>query len=370
MASSYWEARGALRQAVYDRKNNEIVKSVSRTYDRVSRQLEDDIDSIIETYTRKSGLSPRQAYEYLRSGVPEGILDNLRERVGSLINGKERRKLEVILNTSGYRARISRVDAIKASSRVGLTEAAEVELVALKGHLEGISEVAYSRMMFDVQKGLGIGFESAGVPRKALNEILSSKWAGASYSDSVWLNRDATASMMDKVLMEMSTMGKLSDPTLQDVRGMVDVSKWKGSLKSKFKDVEQYRKYAANRLIRTESAYVANQSTAIAYEDCGIERYEFVSILDGRTSQKCGDLDGKIFDMDEMEVGVNYPPTHPHCRSNTAPVIEGVDKTGWERRGRGKDNKSVLLPRSMDYSTWKRWQDAGCPDVVEWTKGQ
>jgi SPP1 gp7 family putative phage head morphogenesis protein len=366
MASAYWNNRSALRQAAYDKANNAIVASVSRTYDRVARQLEDDIDSIIGTYTRKTGLSPRDAYEYLRSGVPDGVMDNLRARVSMIENVREKRKLETIINTSAYRARISRLDAIKASTRVGLTEAAEVELSALKGHLEGISDAAYSRMMFDTQKALGVGFEASGVPRKTLNEILKSKWAGVSYSDSVWMNRDATASLLDKALMEMSTMGKLSDPTLRDVRGMVDISKWKGAIKSKFKTQEEYAKYAANRLIRTESAYVANQTTALAYEECEIDKYEFVSVLDGRTSQKCGDLDGRIIEMADKEVGVNWPPLHPFCRSNTAPYIEGVDKAGWQRRGRDKEGKSVLLPRDMNYSTWKRWQNDGCPEVNKW----
>jgi SPP1 gp7 family putative phage head morphogenesis protein len=366
MATAYWEARAALRQAAYDRANNEVVKSVSRTYDRVASQLEDDIDSIMATYTRKTGLSPRDAYEYLRSGVPEGVMDNLRARVSMIANKVEKRKLETIINTGAYRARISRIDAIKASARVGLTEAAEVELSALKGHLEGISDTAYSRMMFDTQKALGVGFESAGVPRKALNEILRSKWAGVSYSDSLWMNRDATASMLDKALMEMSTMGKLSDPTLRDIRGMVDLSKWKGAVKSKFKTKEQYSKYAANRLIRTESAYVAGQSTKVAFEECEIDKYEFVSILDNKTSTVCQGLDGKIFNTADAEVGVNYYPMHPFCRSNCAPVIANVDRTGWQRRGRDKDNNSVLLPRDMNYSTWKRWQNDGCPEISKW----
>ncbi len=318
MASAYWNNRAALRQAAYDRANNKVVESVSKTYDRTMRQLDDDIDTIMATYTRKTGLSPREAYDFLRDGVPQSVMDDLSVRISQIADPKQQKKLSVMLRTDAYRARISRLDAIKASTRVGLTEAAEVELKALEPHLRHTAELAYNHTMFDIQK-VTAGFQTVGVPRKALDTILKSKWAGDTFSQSVWANRDATYSLMDKALMEVSSMGKLSDPTMKDLRGMVSIDKWKAQVKSKFKNEAQYRKYAANRLIRTESAYVANQTTAIAYDECGIEKYEFMATLDSRTSQKCGDLDGKIFTMDEKETGVNFPPLHPMCRSQISP---------------------------------------------------
>jgi SPP1 gp7 family putative phage head morphogenesis protein len=368
MATAYWEVRAALRQAAYDKANNAIVASVSRTYDRVMRQLDKDIDTIMATYTRKTGLSPREAYDFLRDGVPQSVMDDLSVRISQIADPRQQKKLAVMLRTDAYRARISRLDAIKASTRVGLTEAAEAELGALEPHLRHTAELAYNRTMFDIQK-VTAGFQTVGVPRKALDTILKSKWAGDTFSQSVWANRDATYSLMDKALMEVSSMGKLSDPTMKDLRGMVDLTKWKGPLKSKFKDAAQYQKYAANRLIRTESAYVANQTTAIAYEECEIEKYEFMATLDSRTSQKCSDNDGKIFDMADKKVGVNFPPLHPFCRSSVACVIDGLTRDNLTRAARDKNGKSVYVPRDMDYAEWKRWQDAGCPDVGEWRAG-
>jgi SPP1 gp7 family putative phage head morphogenesis protein len=287
MATPYWEHRAALRQAAYDRANNKVVETVSRAYDRTMRQLDKDIDTIMATYTRKTGLSVREAYDFLREGVPQSVMDELRSRAAVISDPRQRKRLEVMLRTDAYRARISRLDAIKASTRVGLTEAAEVELGVLEPHLRHTADLAYSRTMFDIQHATSIGFQGVGVPRRALDTILKSKWAGTHYSTSVWQNRDAMAGILDRALMEQASMGKLSDMTMQDVRGMVDLNKWRNQVKSKFKTEAQYAKYAANRLIRTESAYVANQTTAVAYEECGIERYEYMATLDSRTSHVC-----------------------------------------------------------------------------------
>ena len=369
MATPYWEHRAALRQAAYDRANNKVVATVSRAYDRTMRQLDKDIDTIMATYTRKTGLTPREAYDFLREGVPQSVMDDLRSRAAVISDPRQRKRLEVMLRTDAYRARISRLDAIKASTRVGLSEAAEAELGAITPHLRHTADLAYNRSLYDIQHATSIGFQGVGVPKKALDTILKSKWAGTHYSTSVWQNRDAMAGILDRALMEVSGMGKLSDMTMQDVRGMVDLNKRRNQIKSKFKTEAQYQKYAANRLIRTESAYVANQTTATAYEECGIERYEYMATLDSRTSEKCSGLDGKIFEMSEKEVGVNYPPAHPHCRSSVAPVIDGLTREGLTRAARDKDGKSVYVPRDMNYNEWKAWQDAGCPDVAEWRKG-
>jgi SPP1 gp7 family putative phage head morphogenesis protein len=211
----------------------------------------------------------------------------------------------------------------------------------------------------------------AGVPRRALDTILKSKWAGTHYSTSVWQNRDAMAGILDRALMEQASMGKLSDMTMQDVRGMVDLNKWRNQVKSKFKTEAQYQKYAANRLIRTESAYVANQTTAVAYEECGIERYEYMATLDSRTSEKCSGLDGKIFEVSEKEVGVNWPPAHPHCRSSVAPVIDGLTREGLTRAARDANGKTVYVPRDMKYQEWKAWQKDGAPaDVNAWRESK
>jgi SPP1 gp7 family putative phage head morphogenesis protein len=366
MATPYWEHRAALRQAAYDRANNKVVESVSRAYDRTMRQLDKDIDKIMATYTRKTGLSPEEAYDFLREGVPQSVMDDLGARVAAISDPRERKQLGVMLRTDAYRARISRLDAIKASTRVGLTEAAEVELGAITPHLRHTADLAYSRTMFDIQKAT-VGFQMVGVPRRALETILKSKWLGTHYSTSVWQNRDAMAGILDRALMEVSGMGKLSNMTMKDVRGMVDLNKWRSRVKSKFKTEAQYSKYAANRLIRTESAYVAGQTTAVAYDECGIERYEYMATLDSRTSEKCSGLDGKIFEVSEKEVGVNWPPMHPHCRSHVSPVIDGLTREGSTRTARDANGKSVYVPRDMKYQEWQAWQKDGAPsDIAAW----
>ena len=79
------------------------------------------------------------------------------------------------------------------------------------------------------------------------------------------------------------------------------------------------------RLVRTESNYCTNQAELRGYAAAGIEKYEYSALEDNRTSDICKALDGKVFDIKDAVVGVNYPPMHPFCRSSTVPVIQTAE---------------------------------------------
>lgn len=376
MASSYWEGRAAARQAVYDRYNAGLISRMNGVYSRAATQLDTDIGKIFATFERKSGLTPQQARQILQSPVNPQLILQLQSRISALPDGAVKRQLQTILRADAYRARISRLDAIKASARVGVMEAAETQIGAIAPHLRGIAGLGYSHSLFDVQKATS-AFQGSGIPDRQLREILQSRWSGQNYSRRVWTDANIMAGRLESAMSEMATIGKLSDPTLHDIRGDVDVDAWRRQIKSKFKDEWQFAKYVANRLIRTESAYIANEATAIAYEECEIEQYEFIATLDRRTSEVCQAHDGltdpatgKPYLVSKREVGKNYPPLHPHCRSSVAPVLETQDITRMKRRARRADGKTELVPRDMKYQEWKRWQDDGAPpDIAAWRAG-
>lgn len=112
--------------------------------------------------------------------------------------------------------------------------------------------------------------------------------------------------------------------------------------------------YCARRIVRTESAYVANAAQAKAYDEAGIDRYRFVATLDSRTCECCGALDGKVFELAKAKPGTNYPPMHPFCRSTTIADFGDDELEGLERRAKDKDGNTVKVPADMTYEQWRR----------------
>ncbi|EQH66528.1 phage head morphogenesis, SPP1 gp7 family domain protein [Clostridioides difficile DA00273] len=71
----------------------------------------------------------------------------------------------------------------------------------------------------------------------------------------------------------------------------------------------------------TESAFFASASRKDCFNDLDVEKYEIIATLDLRTSNICRELDGKVFDMKDYQVGITAPPFHCRCRTTTAPFL-------------------------------------------------
>jgi len=77
----------------------------------------------------------------------------------------------------------------------------------------------------------------------------------------------------------------------------------------------------AKRLVRTVTNGVANDARVAFYQSNSdiIAGVEWVSTLDGRTSDICISLDGKRWRLDEPHP---TPPAHPNCRSTMTPIVD------------------------------------------------
>lgn len=87
-------------------------------------------------------------------------------------------------------------------------------------------------------------------------------------------------------------------------------------------DKMQVGEFAATRLIRTETTYVANNAVLAAYKEAGVEKLMFLATLDLRTSDICREHDKEIISVDKAIPVENIPPPHANCRSTTLDVFE------------------------------------------------
>jgi SPP1 gp7 family putative phage head morphogenesis protein len=75
----------------------------------------------------------------------------------------------------------------------------------------------------------------------------------------------------------------------------------------------------ASTVIHTSTQHVANAARMEVWERNGdiVEKYQWVSTLDRRTTQQCRSLDGRTFEPGKGPM----PPIHPNCRSTTVAVL-------------------------------------------------
>ena len=335
-SNSYWEDRAKQRMAEYHRDADETVRTINAAYDKAQKDIQVDIDKIFSTFATNGELGPEKAKKILNQKIPNPLFNMAKKLYPKIKNERIRKWLLVRINAPAYRARITRLEALKESIYLRSKELADVELsLSQSSYLKTINS-AYYRTMFDIQKGTGYGFEFAQMSDKTIKEILLNRWSGEHFSDRVWGNTDVLASQVTEVITAGFMSGAGNRKMIQELAERMNVGK-----------------FAASRLVRTETTYMANAAEMASYEEAEIEKYQFLATLDLRTSPQCREKDLKVYKVSEAKAGVNMPPLHPFCRSTTIAYFGDEELSNIQRRARNPvTGKNELVPANMNYEQW------------------
>ena len=159
----------------------------------------------------------------------------------------------------------------------------------------------YCKFSQEASIDLDVSFNA--INENLIKEVLKTNWSGLSYSDRVWEHKRKLA----LTIKEELNKGFIRGDSLQDISKIIS-DKFNTSYSN------------AIRLVRTEACWVMNEATVNNYKENGIKEYEFMAFLDSKTSKVCRKLDGKKFNIEEYQAGVNLPPLHCNCRSCVIPI--------------------------------------------------
>lgn len=315
------------------------VKEIMFLFDEAAWQLETEINAMFQKYATENGLTNAEAskmltgseYNRWRKGIDEYLKDV-----------EEDSKTLLELNTLAAKSRISRKEQMLATvyqTMITLSKDTETKLTDLLGD---IFKTNYYRGCYDVQSILGVGFNVSKVDVKMLQRILKHPWSGKNYSQALWENTDKLATLAKREL----TMGFMMGSSVQKMAKEIN-------------DVMGKGRYAAERLVRTESSYFSNQGELASYREMGITEYTFL----GGGCDDCLALNGQDFPVDEAEPGLNLPPIHPNCKC----TIKAKAK-----RDLFKDREGVNpLEDNPKFEEWKKTyvKDKGLSATVGGTDG-
>lgn len=322
--------------AEYHKNSDTTIHKINNAYDKAIKDINEDINKIFYKYQLDSGLSSTEIRELLNSKIPKKELGIIRARIYNIQDEELKKYMMAQLNADAYKARITRLEALKESIYINSKIAADVELKESKKLYTDNIQKAYYTNLFDIQKGLGIGFNVAEMPLVAIQEILKNNWSGKHYSKRIWHNTDVLADKLEDVITSGLMSGRSSRRMAEELQDLTD-----------------YGKYAAERLIRTETTYITNMAELESYKEAGIDKYIFVATLDLRTSAVCREHDRKVYKVSEGVAGINLPPLHVHCRSTTRAYLGENTLKDIKRRARDPETgKTYLVPGDMSYNDW------------------
>lgn len=335
-SSAYWINRCNEVLADNQQSSTDQLLRINKAYNKAAKDIQHDINQIFLKYAAGHNLTAVQAKKLLNGKIDDFIHPILKRIYPTLKEGKLRDWCLAELNANAYRARITRLEALKKSIKLHCLEVYDQELKLSKvSYIKTIKE-AYYRTCYNFQKGVGCAFDVANINARAINMILSTEWAGGNYSSRVWNNTEILASKLDETI----TSGFLSGKSLS-------------KLAKEIEELTSYGMFAAERLVRTETTFFNNQAALKGYKEVGIEKYVFVATLDIRTSKVCQEHDRKVYLISEQVPGENCPPLHPFCRSTIRAYINEEILNRAKRRARDPETGKTYLVDNMSYKEWK-----------------
>ena len=333
----YWERRAA--QDMYDRMGTaeDTAAEMNAAIQQTSAYLEKEVKAVMRGM-QSFGISEAEAREILNAAGDGTALQRLRKSAQQVSDPEKREALLNAINSAGaYRYRITRIEELNRDINRQCRELYKTENRLVTSTLRNVAEDSYYHEIFSIQKGTGLGFSFSKFPRQDVDRILRSNWSGGNYSQRIWKDVNGMTARLKSELLVSMLSGRSNEKTARIFQEQFGVNA-----------------YCARRIVRTESAYVANAAQAKAYDEAGIDRYRFIATLDSRTCECCAALDGKVFELAKKKPGTNYPPMHPFCRSTTIADFGDEELAGLERRAKDKDGNTVKVPADMTYGDWHR----------------
>lgn len=333
--NSYWQERFTALMDAQNKKGDKYIAELQKLFTKLMGALEGDIAKWYRRFAKDNSVSYTDAQKIL-SGKE---LQELKWQVDEYIRIAKQQNNEVWLKklqNASSRVHISRLESLQIQMQAQIEELFEGKIqTGVASTLEDIYTDTYYQSAFNVQLGIGEGFDIAKVDKSKLKTVLSAPWSadGSNFSDRIWSNKVNLLNNLQQQLALNTVRGDGVDKMTAAMQKALNTSR-----------------YNAERVVRTEVAYVGSLAENNCMKEIGVREYRIVATLDNRTSSICAGLDGKVFKQSEYKAGITAPPFHPNCRSCTIPNV----KARGSRTARGADGKNYDVPADMTYPEWKK----------------
>lgn len=295
LLSKYWIAREAENRKREKKDDEALSREILEKQRALERSINKEIEAFYGRYATKEGMTLAEAKKRIKTAD----IKELSALAARMVPAKdmsdyanERMRL--------YNAtmRINRLEALKA--QIGLDV-----LKAYEEHYRDLEKRMLRKAKEEAIRNAAIlGYTVPEHYDKRIDAIINSSFHNAKWSERLWHDQDALKMTLDKELTRGIMLGEHPRDIARRMSRSFDVSR-----------------AALFRLAVTEMTRLQIAVQEDSYKRAGIEWYEYIAIIDDRTSKICTQLNMKHFPVSQIKSGVNAPPMHPHCRSSTAPYV-------------------------------------------------
>lgn len=334
----YWQQRFIELEKLQNKKNKEYINVLKEEYNKSLAKIEKDItnwyirlaDNNEISYTNAKKLLAKKELEEFKWTVDEYI----KKGKENVIKQEWIKELE----NASARVHIDKLNAIKIQIQNELEYLYNKKEKGVEDLVKQQYQDSFYKSSYIIQNGLGKYWNIKALDTNKIDKIISKPWTidNKTFSDRIWKNKDELLNILQKELIQAIIRGDKLDRVIKKIEKDFEVSKGK-----------------ASRLVMTESAFFSSVGQKECFNNLNVERYEIVATLDSHTSEICQELDGKVFEMKDYEVGITAPPFHCNCRSTTAPYFNDEFTQNDKRFYQDENGNTGYVDSNMRYKEWK-----------------
>ena len=202
-SDTYWSNRSNKRMETYHKDSNRVILKISKAYDDAIKEINRDIERMLGNFMKGNNITKSEAKKLLNQKVKKDVLENYKKILPTIEDEELKQKIIAHVESQAYGARITRLEALKESVYLNLATVADVELRESEKLYTRTINKAYYLNCYDIQKGIGIGFNIAAMPTEIIEEILKTNWSGKHYSERVWNNSQVMKKKLEQVLLKI-----------------------------------------------------------------------------------------------------------------------------------------------------------------------
>ena len=331
--SNYWTKRFEEEEKQRNISNKAYAKEIEKQYKIAENKIKSDIEKWYIRIADNNQISLADAKKLLTKDELKEFKWTLAEYTQKAKSGAWKKELE----NASARVHIKRLEALQLQVQNSIETLRNKENEMLEDYLIKNYEDTYYHSLYEISKGLNLKTSFATLDRNKINQVIGKPWLkdGKTFSDRIWQDKEQLINTLRTKITQSFITGSTLDEAVEDISKFVS-------------DKIKNKEYVARRLLETESAAYASKAQIEAFKSIDVEKYEIVATLDLHTSEICQEMDGKVFNISDQEIGVTVPPFHSHCRTVIAPYFD--DEPTRASRDENGEYKEV---KHMNYKEWK-----------------
>jgi SPP1 gp7 family putative phage head morphogenesis protein len=302
---TYWKTRYINDVKKSFNEGKKLESFLIKKYDFILKSLKKDVASFYAEFSSENTMTYAEAKRYLTVAELRSAKDDIELKKLRLKETNDKKFLNKLTRFAD-RKKVTRIEMLIAQIESYVTMLADIKDKNVSKHLNKTLSKMYKSSFKTLHSEINSDIKFSALTQNAVRTVIESPWSGSNYASNIWRDRGVLAENLRLELIK----GFIQGSSYEDVAKSLN-KKVKGSLNR------------TKALVRTETNYIIQMANARAYEDLGIDKYEYSAILDNRTSEVCQKENGKIYLVKDGIPGVNMPPLHVNCRSVILPVFEG-----------------------------------------------